>query len=209
MPQNPNPVLIGTNAAGAYRPASYGAQNDLMISQLHGAKYSQAVNNKLFFGANSAAVTTSVALATTYVGLCLSNPAGNTKNLVLRRVTAIFSVVQAAKTAIGLITGWASGGITAHTTPLTPKCANLLNTTAATGKLDSACTLVGSGANAPLWGRWLSSGATATSDPAVDVDLEGGLVIVPGAYVATGTLIAGPTSGFLGSMEWEEVDVLS
>ena len=209
MTQNPNLALIGTNPDGSYVPANYGVQGDLLISQLHGSKYNRAVNGNLFFGANPSGVTTSVALATTYVGLCLSNPIANTKNLVLRRVSAIFSVVQAAKTAIGLITGWSAAGIVTHTTPLTPKCANLANTVAATGKLDSACTLVGSGANAPLWGRWLSSGATATSDPAVDVDLEGGLVIVPGAYVATGTLIAGPTSGFLGSMEWEEIPVLS
>jgi hypothetical protein len=209
MPQNPNLTLIGTNPSGSYVPASYGVQGDLQMSQLHGSKYNRAVSGNLFFGANPSGVTTSVALATTYVGLCLSNPAGNTKNLVLRRVSAIFSVVQAAKTAVGLITGYAAGGITVHTTPLTPKCANLLNAVAATGKLDSACTLVGASANAPLWGRWLSSGATATSDPSVDVDVEGGLVIVPGAYVAIGTLIAGPTSGFLGSMEWEEVDVLS
>jgi hypothetical protein len=208
MGQNPFLVLMGrmkTATANNPSAAAFGQQSDMFVSQLHGSKYSQAARGNIFFGANQSGVTTSVALATTYVGLCLSNPAGNTNNLVVRKVNAIFAVAQAALTSIGLITGYAGGGITAHTTPVTPR-SGLVGSTAiaATGKLDAACTLVGT----PVWARWMSAGATATSDPQVGEEIDGGLVIPPGGYVAIGTLVASPSSGFLGSMEWEEVPVL-
>lgn len=210
MAQNPIIALSSVNAAGVYGPTTRGAQGDGYASSVMPGGYVNAVNGRTFFGANQAGVTTSVALATTYLGICLSNPAGSTKNLVLRKVGIVFNVVFAAFTSIGLITGWAAGGITVHTTPLTPRSGRVGVADTPIGKLDAACTLVGAGANAPLWARWLTATPAATQSPAgTQFDIDGGIVVPPGGYVATGTLIASPASSFLGSMEWDEVPVLS
>lgn len=204
--QSPFQTTIAKLASGAWTGLFAGAQKDLAVSAMHGSKYNQSVNGNLFAGANQAGVTTSVALATTYLGCCLSNPAGSFKNLVLRRVGVTFNVVFAAFNSIGLISGYAAGGIIAHTTPLTVQNSKIgASAAAAVGKLDAACTLVGT----PAWYQWLTSTPTATSSPARTVfEMEGGIVIPPGGYIAIGTLTASPASSFLGSMEWEEVPVL-
>lgn len=182
-----------------------GKQLDLLTSKYHGDKYTQAYGGALFSGANPSGVTTSAALATTYVGLCLSNPAASGKNLVVRRVAGAFIVAPATITGFNLIVGYSAAGIVTHTTALTPR-SNLIGTGAAgVGLLDSACTLVGSGANAPLYAMVLGETPTATTSLSFNVDLEGAFVLPPGAYAAIGTTIAGPASGFQGSIEWEEV----
>lgn len=180
-----------------------GKQGDLLISGLHGNKYNRAYNGALFLGANSAGVTTSAGLATTYVGICLSNPAANTFNLVLRRVSGMVTVITAAVAGVGLITGYVAGGVTAHTTALTPANAIIGVTGTATAKLDSACTIVGT----PAWTMFFGSTPTATTNPSFSYDLEGSIILPPGAYAAIGTTVPSSSSGFWGSMEWEEVPV--
>lgn len=206
MPQGP----LGTNiavfgSANARVPLRAGAGGDMYNSSLHGDKYTQAVNQALAMGANPTPVALSAALATTYVGLCLSNPAGNTKNLVLRSVQGTLVVAPAAVLSLGLIGGYAAGGITVHTTPLTPRSALLGTGAAPTGLLDSACTLVGT----PAWIKWLANNAASAGLFGFNTDLQGGIVIPPGAYVAIGSNVAGPAAGFAGSMEWEEVAPLA
>jgi hypothetical protein len=154
-----------------------------------------------FRGANQSGVTTTIALATTYVGIVLSNPAGSEKNLLLGRVAAQLNVAPANLTAFGLFGGWDAAGITAHTTPLTP-ANSFLNEAAPVGKLDAAATLVGT----PAWLDWLGETPGATSVVSVARDYAGSIVIPPGGYVGIGTLIASSASGFLGAMSWAEVD---
>jgi hypothetical protein len=151
--------------------------------------------------ANQTGVTTSAALATTYVGICLSNPAGSKVNLSLLRAKAQFNVAPAALTSVGLISGWVAGGITVHTTPLTVTNPFLNSAVALSGLVDSACTLVGT----PEWLDWLGEPTLATSGGGFMQDYSASpIVIPPGGYVAIGTLIAGPAAGFLGSLLWEE-----
>lgn len=207
MPQNALAAtiakLLGSNAQ---TPLVAGKQLDLLNSELHGRKYTQSYLGNRFGGANSSAagVTTSAGLATTYLGLCLSNPAGNTKNLVIGKVSAQFIVAPATVTAIGLIVGYSAAGVVTHTTPLTPLSKLIGSTTiATTAKLDSACTIVGT----PAWLEWLTETLIATDLPSFNGDMEGSIVLPPGAYCAIGTSIAGPASGFVGSFDWEEVPV--
>lgn len=206
MPQNPLAATIAKTPGNAQSTATLGKQLELLMSQLHGRKYTQSYLGNRFGGANSSAagVTTSAGLAATYVGLCLSNPIANTKNLVIGGVSAQFIVAPATVTALGLIVGWSSAGIVTHTTALTPLSkliGSTANTTVAT--LDSACTLVGT----PAWIEWLTETPLATTLPSFKWDLEGSIVLPPGAYCAIGTSIAGPASGFVGSFDWEEVPV--
>ena len=204
MPQGPLATAIAQIFGSTkYTPLVAGKQNDLLISQLHGTKYTPAYNAKLFSGANQTGVTTSAGLATTYVGLCLSNPANSAVNLIVRRVGGAFIVAPSTVTGFNLITGYAAGGITVHTTPVAPQCNLIGNAAVPVGKLDSACTLVGT----PLYSMVMGETPTATTLSFFNTDVEGAFVLIPGAYLAIGTTIAGPASGFQGSIEWEEFPV--
>lgn len=203
MPQGPSNTLIAQKIGGtAYAPASVGKQNDMLDSRLHGDKYSQAYLGNLFFAANSAAVQISTALATTYVGICLSNPAASTKNLVVRNVSGALVAAPAAVNTFGLIVGYAAAGVVTHTTPLTVRNSVIGSSAAAAqGKVDSACTIVGT----PAWGRWFGSSKVSAELNNFAEDIQGGLVIPPGGYVAVGSLLVTPATSFVGSIEWEEV----
>lgn len=155
---------------------------------------------QLFQGGNQSGVTTSVGLATAYTGLCLSNPANSGVRLILRGITGMLVVAPAALTSFNLITGFAAGGIVTHTTPLSPGPALIGGSAAPSGLLDSACTLVGT----PVFTIDLGLTPTATSVTSFALDLKGAVILSPGAYAAIGTTIAGPASGFIGSMQWLE-----
>lgn len=202
MPQNPIAFLTRNAKTGSIASGAVGQQSELFVGQRHGAHYEAAYAGRTFMGMNptGSPVTTSAALATTYVGLCLSNPAASGKSLVVVNVSAALQVAPSTITTMGLIWGYAAGGVTVHTTPLTPVC-SFINGTAGVGLLDSACTLVGT----PAWARVLGQAPTATTSFAISANIDGSIVIPPGGYVAIGTNIAGPTSGFVGSMLWEEV----
>lgn len=204
MKQNPQSSNVAQNAALASVPLKVNSVGSLQINQHIGEKYQPAFAGVLFTAANPTPVTLSAGLATTYVGLCVSNPAASTKNLLLRRVSGVVMVAPAAFLAFGLITGFLAAGITVHTTPITPK-ASKLGGAAGLGLADSACTLVGTGANAPLWARWFSASNVTANGTQFNEDLAGGILIPPGGYAAIGANVAGPAAGFLGSIEWAEV----
>lgn len=195
-----NASIQGTTALVKYL---LGKQSDLTVSSLHGNKYRAAYGGSgvsLYSGANQSGVTTSAGLATTYAGLCLSNPAASGFNLSVRRVRGAFIVAPATVTGINLIIGYAAGGITAHTTPVTPTPGLINGSTVPVGKLDAACTLVGT----PTYYGPLAETASATSLLAFSEDVEGAILIPPGGYMAIGTTIAGPAAGFMGGIEWTE-----
>ena len=194
---------LGASAAKAV--ARFGASGDLIVSELNGRYYEQTKNQNLFWGANTAATAISVALATTYTGLCLSNPAGNLYNLVLTKVSFALSLAPAAIAPMGLITGYLSTGVVTHTTALIPANCLIGIGRASTAKIDAACTLVGT----PAWTMPLMGGFTAAALPGTTpaiLDLEGSIIIPPGAYAAIGALTA--VTGFGGIM-WEEVLITS
>ena len=168
-------------------------------TQSHADKYGSAYAGRVFFASSAVPVTTSAGLTLTYTGLCLSNPVGSGKNLAIQVVTANLVVATAALTALGLIVGYASGGITVHTTPIVPS-SSFVNGAAPVGLVDAACTLVGT----PVWYRYLAVTPSATGVTSFQTDLLGGLIIPPGGFVALASSIAGPAAGLVGSIEWEE-----
>lgn len=189
--------LAGGNVPGL---AQLDAAGGLLVNQL-GNNGVLAAAAKLFLGANQAGATLSNGLATVYTGLCLSNPAGSGKNLYVGRVSGACAVAVTGQIALGIISGFAVGGVTVHTTPVTPLPALVGNAAVPVAKVDAACTLVGT----PAWLQWLNANTAANADTSFSVDLEGGIVIPPGGYVAIGSLLAaGPASGFVGSFEWNE-----
>jgi len=163
-----------------------GQQMDLMVTHLHGELKELASRGQLFYAASQAATTTTIALATTYTGLCLSNPAGNTMNLTPRMLGVALSVAPAGIAAIALGGGFVAAGVVTHTTPLTAANCQLGNAAAPTGKADAAATLVGT----PAVMMPLENGFTAGALYAGRgmFNLAGAPSIKPGGYIFVYTL---------------------
>lgn len=190
-------------ANGAQTSARAGNLGDLIVSELHGRYYETSYRRAMYAAANQAAQATTVALATTYTGLCLSNPVGNTFNLVLNKVGIALSVAPAAIAAIGVMTGYNATTNVTHTTPVTPRSQFFGVGAAGTGLVDASATLP----TAPFLNQVLMGGFTAATLPAVGpalIDLEGSIILPPGAYAAIYTLTA--VTGLF-SFSWEEVPV--
>jgi hypothetical protein len=58
-----------------------GKLGDQIVTELHPRYYEQTYRGAMFSAANQSAQAVSVALATTYTGLCLYNPVNSGKNL--------------------------------------------------------------------------------------------------------------------------------
>lgn len=183
-----------------------GKSAEAIIQQLHGRYYETNYRNALFSGSIVGQVTT-VGLATTYTGLVLSNPVASTVNLVINKVGISFIVAFPAGAQVGIMTGYNQSTNVTHTTPVTPRSQKFGATTTPTGLLDSAATLP----TAPTVNQILMAGLTGAITTAVAIpglfDLEGSLVLIPGAYAAiyTSTISGAAAGGF--SFTWEEVPV--
>lgn len=223
MPQGPLYATIARTFQKAFAPAQLDQQSALFVGERHGKYYNSvygtpaivspataAKAGSMFRGANSSSQSLSAALATTYTGLCLSNPATSTINLAIKKVGAVITNAVSGQLALGLIVGWAATGITVHTTPLNTNILNSYVGAAATGSpsvagpapqanLDSACTLVGT----PLFSDWLAVNGAANSDFGFFQDIDDSLIIPPGGYVAIGATAG--QGGFFGSFSWEEL----
>lgn len=176
-------------------------QGAMLVAQRHAALYEAAYRKKLFFAANQATQAVSVALATTYTGLCVSNPAGNSWDLVLHKVTACISASAAALSVLGLLGGYVAAGVVTHTSALTPISCYLDESNSATAKADDEATIVGTPRVIMSFGQ--VDDDAAIGFPGVQVvDIDGAIIIPPGAYVAIYALTA--VTGFF-SMIWEEV----
>lgn len=205
------PITVGFGdganmSLGTSAPGRAGQQGDLIVSQLQAAGFEATIRSHTFHAANQAAATTTVGLATTYTGLCLSNPVGSGFNLVVGKVGYAFIVAFPAGAAIGLMTGYNATTNVTHTTPATPRNGKFGTGAAGVGLVDVAATLP----TAPVLTHLFGSGLTGaiTTAPHVSqglIDLEGTLVLPPGAYCAIYTSTVSGTSGFLGSISWTEV----
>jgi hypothetical protein len=196
------PILASDGAVNPSRGDRTGA---LITSDAHG-RYAEAARlGNLFSASNVAAQAVSVALTTTYTGLCISNPIGNTKNLAILGCNYALTVAPAGIASLHLIAGYSGTTNVTHTTPLASPGIqnNLIGTGApATAKADSAATIV-----SPTYLIPLGSGFTAAALYATTpswIDLGGQFVIPPGGWIAVGALTA--VTGF-GGFTWEEMPV--
>jgi hypothetical protein len=207
MPQNPIPIATTLTPGKVSGIPQMDTQKAAWNADRHGQYYESSYLGLTAFAANPVGKITTVGLATTYTGLCVSNPAASTVNLVMQNVRGAFTVVTGAITTVGLITGYAAAGVVTHTTALTvysTKIGSVITTPIIQGLADSACTLVGT----PVWSGWLAtveSGAVAGSY--FNVNLQGEYIIPPGGYMAIGTTVASGAAGLFGSFTWEEVPI--
>ena len=190
---------------GAIVPARGGKAGEQMVSEVQARYYEQAYRGNTFIASNVAAQAVSVALAATYTGLAISNPLGNTKNLVLLGYGFALTVAPAAIASLHLIGGYSATANVTHTTPLAaPGIQNALLGTGpqSSAKADSAATVVNPGYLQPLMGGFTA--AALPSSPVTWIDLGGQIILPPGAWAAVGALTA--VTGF-GGFTWAEVPV--
>jgi hypothetical protein len=76
-------VGVAPSADGSVIPQRAAKTGETIVSDAHGKYYEAVSRGDVFIAHNVAAQAVSVALATTYTGLVLSNPIGNTKNYAL------------------------------------------------------------------------------------------------------------------------------
>jgi len=197
--------IIGVqNGADGTTPitARYGQQGDTMVSELHGRYYEQTVRGNVFsVNTQGSAVTTTAALATTWTGLGIANPAGSGWNLVLLAFSATQFAVGAAAT-IGLLGG--AGVLSESLTPQSRKIGSGLVSLARASASDTISTPL-------LIQTFGSAGSLATTGYSLEsgliVDIGGAIVIPPGSFIGSYTTIVTTTAlnfGFL----WEEVPIL-
>ena len=212
--QTANTPPAGTSwPAGSTPNLRGGGQGDLIVSELQGQLYEQTYRGHRFSASIVGQVTT-VALATTYTGLCLSNAPGNGFNLVLDEVGIAFLVAFTAASAIGLMAGFNATTAVTHSTPATitnDYFNNSLGGVAAVspvGLVDSSATLP----TAPVLKKILFAGLTGAITTEADFGsgqfvIRGGLVIPPGGYVAIYTSTASGAASMAATLHWTEVPI--
>jgi len=173
----------------------------LTVTQLNSRYYETTYRRQMYTIANQSGVTTSAALTTTYVGLCLDNPTSSTVNLVLTKAGYSFTVAPAAAVAVGLMTG-TGASITGAVTPRN----RFVGGVGSQALASTSLTLPGT----PVLETILDTVTTAAITTAPKgvgaiIDLEGSLILPPGAFVAFYTSTASGASGFFGSFQWIEV----
>jgi hypothetical protein len=178
---------------------------DLIKSDLHSRNYEANYRRTLFRAANQAGVVTTVGLALTYTGLCISNPVGSLINVVLAKVGIAFLVAFPAAAAYGIMTGYNAGTNVTHSVAGTPLSAFVGVGASGTALIDTSCVFP----TAPVVHTILGSGLTGTitTVPSIPLftDLEGSVILPPGAYAAIYTSTVSGAASLLASFVWEEV----
>jgi hypothetical protein len=191
---------------GTTPPARLGQLSDVIVSELHGRYYETTYNRNMFTAALTAGTTTSVGLSTTQTGLLLLNPNNSSVNLVVNKVGYCFLVAFAAASAIGIQAGTQSTALLSGlTTTNTQTKSNLIgNPTSSQALTYSAATTTAPWVQM-LFGTGLTGAITTTPAVYSFFDIEGGLIIPPGGWIATYTSTASGASSTLASFTYEEV----
>jgi hypothetical protein len=202
---------IGALATAASLPAGQqavirqGNMGDMIVSELHGRYYETVYRRAGFLAANPTGVTNTAVTSgstTVILGILLSNPINSPVNLVINKVGYLVSVAPAAVMPIFLGVGYNSGTNVTHTTPLTVRNSYVGVGAAGYGTVDSSYTVP----TAPNFTHALGTVfTTLTTNGPTFIDLEGSVVLPPGGYAGIMSTVAAGTSGFFGSMSWEEV----
>jgi hypothetical protein len=197
------PIASSTSlAAGVQATVRMDNLGGLSASQLLPRYYETTYRRQMYTIANQTGVTTSAALTTTYVGLCIANPTTSTVNVVVTKAGYAFPVAPAASAVVGLMTGV---GATITTNLVTARN-RFVGGVGAQCLASTSLTLPGT----PVLETVLDivTAATITTNPkgvGTIVDLEGSLILPPGAFCAFYTSTASGASGFFGSFQWVEV----
>lgn len=194
-------------AAGTQSVVRQGNLGDLIVSELHGRYYEQTYRRNVFSAGNQAAVAT-VALGTlANTGLTLSNPVGSTVNLVLLKASFVNSVAVPTAGYLALETGYNSSTNVTHTVAATVY-SNFIGVGATgTGLVDTSATHPTAAVHRlglAQCGTLATTGYGVTT-PNV-VDLEGSIILPPGAYCSFYTFATNTAAWFF-TFTWEECPI--
>ena len=184
-----------------------GHQGEVLVSELQPRYYVQNYYKNKFYGSNGAVPSvTTVALATAYTGLCIYNPSGSNTNLILTKVGYSFLVAFPAASTIGLMVGWAATGVTTASAAASPGACSLIGGSPSTpnGKVALSATLVGTPTLHTIFGEGLTGAITTVPESMNIVDLEGSVILAPGAYAAIYTSTISGAASLAASFEWIE-----
>lgn len=185
-----------------------GGQGEMIVSQLHGRLHELSRRGKLFYGSSGAVPTvTTVALATTYTGLCLYNPAGSNKDLIVEALGYSFLVAFPAAATIGLLGGYAAAGITTASAAASPGASTNLRGAGGVGRCALSATLVGTPYLLEVFGEGLTAAITTVPQGMHVIDLQGKWIVPPGGYVATYTSTVSGAASMAASFLWSEEPV--
>lgn len=176
-----------------------------LVSELHGRYAQTTLDGAMFSASIQAVATTTVGLATTYTGLVISNPITSQVNMVLNKASIMQSVIQSTQIeAYAIAVGFNAGTNVTHTAALTPISNKIGSGLTAVGKADTSATLP----TAPTYHTFIQNTGTATANGTGSViDLEGSIVLIPGAYALWVTPAQASVAGLWFSFQWEEVPV--
>lgn len=203
--------IVGPQAVNAGDAAPLdlrlGKTGEAIVSELHARYFEQTARGNAFVAASQAVATTTVGLATTYTGLCISNPVGSGKAAAILIASLMQSVIQATQPeAYAIATGFNFATDVTHTTPVTTRPTLIGSGAKSAVNADSAATLP----TAPFYSVFLGETASATTLPGTIVaDLGGSIVLLPGAYAAFVTPAQASVAGLWFSFIWEEVPLPS
>lgn len=200
-----NQVKVGVQSVAdgtdAYMRGGRGGET--IVSNLNPRYYEMASRGNVYSASNTAAQAVSVALTTTYTGLCISNPIGSGFNLAIIGAQYALSVAPAAIASLHLIAGYSATSNVTHTAALASPGIQSLKIGAnndSIAKADTQATIVN-----PTYLLSMGSGFTAAALYATTPswnDLGGAIVVTPGGWIAWGALTA--VTGF-GSFAWMEL----
>jgi len=167
--------------------------NALLTAPAHGRYYELCRQGNLFWAGNmaGAAHAYSVALTTTYTGLCLSNPIGNSKDIVIEAWGFSAGLAYVALSMVGIMGGYSTTECT-HTTPgvfdTDFGCLNLGSKNSPTCLMDEHATIVTPRLLMALGHEAIATAVGAGS--AAMIDIGGAIRLQPGGWCATYCLTA-------------------
>jgi hypothetical protein len=193
-------------APGTQAPMRQGNLGEQIVNELHGRYYESCYRRAIYHAAIAGQVT-SVGLTATHTGLVLSNPVGSTVNLVVLKFGMGFTVVFPAVSALGLGIGYNAGTNVTHSAAVTVR-SNFIGVGASgVGLVDNSSVMPTAPTLHTILGAGLTGAATTTPVVFAYFDLEGSVILPPGAYLCTYTsTVCGTAAGHF-SFSWEEVPI--
>lgn len=176
----------------------------LVVTEGHGRYQEAVLRGNVYSAMNQTGCVWTVGLATTFTGLCVSNPNGSGKILSIIGAGFYEVVAPAGIQAVGLAVGYSTTEVT-HSVPGTPR--NMLIGGAGVGlaKCDTGATLP----VAPTYVMALQTGKTSaalsTASALAHADIGGLIQLKPGAFIIICCFTVGGAAGSMGSFVWEEL----
>lgn len=185
--------------------ARAGNQGDTIVSELHGRYYEQTFRGNMFSASIQASATTTVGLATTYTGLVISNPISSSVNMVLNKASLMQSASQSANLeSYAIAVGFNATTNVTHTAALVTRSNKIGSGLVSIGLADTSATLP----TAPFYHTFVQNTASSTvAGNGMVIDLEGLVILPPGAYALWVTPGQASVAGLWFSFNWEEVSV--